>query len=266
MKKAWSILLSLIIIFCASGCSNQASPESLHQGVSSASAISTSNKNQEYITLRDYDFKLNGYRFSKTTDGKDVIVISYDFINNSDKATSQYILKVQAFQGATSLKSNIGQLIESDPFTNANIEDIEPGESIENAEMFFVLLDTGTAIEFKVSPDFVVNPQGDDLYTTTIQLDGEVSVTETKAIETAANIVNYYVDIKDTRPSIDTMDGGDVAVINFSFSNLGKVDCPPSILKYTAYQNGKELERANFIKDGSDALDHFGRTIKSGYA
>ena len=224
----------------------------------------------------EYGFKLNGHRFSTSgstsreaqKNGNSVIVISYSFFNNSDRPTSRFALNIEAWQGASSLKSDIGWLPDDDPYVYGNSKEINPGQAQENVEMFFTLLDNGTDVELKIKPDVVSIPRDGEIYTVTIPLGGETTIKDTQATITEPNFANFFrVDVQGVRLTKDFLSGDDVVVVKFAFANLSPTgtDYPPCVLKYSLLQNGTPLERAYFIKDSAVGLQNLARLLKSGY-
>lgn len=99
----------------------------------------------------DFDVKIGDCTFGEDYDGNKMIVISYDFTNNGDQnATPIFDLVTKAFQDGVSLETAIA--MDSSVY-DAGIcqKEIQPGGSIENCQIAFVLT-SESPVEFEIGP------------------------------------------------------------------------------------------------------------------
>ena len=105
------------------------------------------------VSESDYDVVVNGVTVTDDGEGKDLIVLSMTFTNNSDTATSfGYAINAELFQNDIGLKN--GYLPYNHPSYNNDLSsnsytDIKKGASIE-LQMVFELLDTTNPVELKL--------------------------------------------------------------------------------------------------------------------
>ena len=95
-----------------------------------------------YIEVKDWQIK---YDYS----GKPVLVLTYDWTNNSDDTTSALMsVSVKGFQKGIELE--MGILLDNSIDTGASLRDVRPGTTITVQEVF-ELSDTESEVEFEIS-------------------------------------------------------------------------------------------------------------------
>lgn len=101
-------------------------------------------------TLGNYEIKIKDATFTTDHDNKKVIIINYDFTNNSEKSASAlWALGSKAFQNGIELESAI--LIMNDAYDASTAQkEIKPGVTIENCQTAFVL-DDNSPVEFEMT-------------------------------------------------------------------------------------------------------------------
>lgn len=101
----------------------------------------------------DYEVKINDCFFEKDYEGNDMIVICYDFKNNSDEnATPTWDIMTKAFQDGVSLEVAFSG-------DNSNYDagiaqkELQPGASIENCQIAYTMT-SKSPVEFEIGPIF----------------------------------------------------------------------------------------------------------------
>lgn len=105
-------------------------------------------------TLGNYYASLTGYTLAKDHEGHNVIIVSYDFTNNSAEATSAALsLSLQAFQDGVELDSAF--LLDAPKgYTSENAwKDIKTGVTL-NCQSAFVLFNTNSPVEVEATELF----------------------------------------------------------------------------------------------------------------
>lgn len=115
-------------------------------------ATAASGPQQSEGVLGDYAVKITGYRLAKDYEGKDVIIIQYDFTNNgADAESAMFALTMTAFQDGIQLETAF-MLDDSYQGDNSS-KDIKPGVTI-SCESAYELPNTTSPVEFEVSELF----------------------------------------------------------------------------------------------------------------
>jgi hypothetical protein len=108
MKKLLTVVLSLALVICLAACGStagQAGSAPVDSGTSDLSA-STAPSTVGEGDLGEYHVAITGFSLGKTYDGKDAIIVTYDFTNNSANAQSATVaLYCKAFQDGVQLDS-----------------------------------------------------------------------------------------------------------------------------------------------------------------
>lgn len=150
MKKILLFALVLALSFSLLGCGSTSSPDTASESENADNEATIQQSNSNAGTLGDYAISFTGCTTAKDYEGKDVIIVSYDFTNNSDEATSAALaLYVKAFQNGIELENGI-VIDDIDGYNSDNyMKDIKPGVTL-NVQEAFVLSDT-SSVEFEAS-------------------------------------------------------------------------------------------------------------------
>ncbi len=96
----------------------------------------------------DYVVKITGSSLDKDYEGKQVIVVSYDFTNNSDKAQNfMFAVKAQAFQGGIEL-SDLAIGVDSVDSSLA-LADVKPGSTVTVKEAYILRDNSTVSVEVR---------------------------------------------------------------------------------------------------------------------
>lgn len=102
-----------------------------------------------------------GWELKTDYSGKPVIVLTFDWTNNSKKTTNAASeLMVRGFQGGVAL--DIGFLLDSSVDTGSALRDIKPGTTITVQEVF-TLYDSMTVVEFEITELFSLSREAEAL-------------------------------------------------------------------------------------------------------
>ncbi len=151
MKKLFSLLLATLLLvtfaFFAVGSGEDESTTS--QGNDSAQA--QENNNEE---LGDYTVIIDSCRLAKDYEGKDVVIVKYDFTNNSDDSASFMVaFDDTVYQDGIGLNESY-VLDDSANYSSDNqMKDIKPGSTLD-VEVAYELNDSTTDIEVEVKELF----------------------------------------------------------------------------------------------------------------
>lgn len=96
----------------------------------------------------NYDIKINKFMLNKTSEGKDVVTIFFQFTNNSAETTSFWSINPTAYQNGVEIED----VIESPLYSNWDVK-IRPGVSIEVSSSF-LLFDTTNPVELELEESF----------------------------------------------------------------------------------------------------------------
>lgn len=146
-KKFLAVFLVLVLAMSMVACGSSAdAPEA----TPSNEAETESEANAGSGTLGDYAVSINDARFGTDDEGNKVIVISYDFTNNSDEsASAMWSLVTKAFQNGIELES--AYYVEGIDYNDENEDkEIKPGATITDCQCAFTL-DDDSDVEFEIS-------------------------------------------------------------------------------------------------------------------
>lgn len=166
-KKKWIIIavvavVIILIAVIASGGSDDSSSENSNASVGT-SAVSAESEEKANDTVGDYKCVVKGAKLCKDLTGKDAVLITYEFTNNSDSAVSfDVALDARAYQDGVGLETAI-----LDEDTDYLDVDIKPGVTKE-VKKAYNLRDTSTEIEIEVSELISFS---DDKIVTTVEID-----------------------------------------------------------------------------------------------
>ena len=113
-------------------------------------------------TLGKYAVKFTGYTLAKDYQGQDTVIISFDFTNNNENATSAMVaLNIDAYQDGIELESAILTDAPEGYDSESEMKNIKQGATL-NCQKAFVLSNTSSPVEveaeelFSFSSDKVV--------------------------------------------------------------------------------------------------------------
>lgn len=167
-KKKWIIIAVVVVVIviigaAGAGGSGDNSDESSNT-TAGTSAVSAEKEEKAKDTLGDYKCIVKGAKLCKDWTGKDSVLVTYEFTNNSDSAISfDVALDARAYQDGIGLETAI---LEDDTDLFLDV-DIKPGVTKE-VKKAYVLRDTSTEVEIEVSELISLS---DDKLTTTVKID-----------------------------------------------------------------------------------------------
>ena len=166
-KKKWiiiavvAVVIILIAVIASGGSDDSSSEDSNASAVTSA--VSAESEEKANDTIGDYKCVVKGAKLCKDLTGKDAVLITYEFTNNSDSAVSfDVALDARAYQDGVGLETAI-----LDEDTDYLDVDIKPGVTKE-VKKAYNLRDTSTEIEIEVSELISFS---DDKIVTTVEID-----------------------------------------------------------------------------------------------
>lgn len=166
-KKKWiiiavvAVVIILIAVIASGGSDDSSSEDSNASAVTSA--VSAESEEKANDTVGDFKCVVKGAKLCKDWTGKDAVLITYEFTNNSDSAVSfDVALDARAYQDGVGLETAI-----LDEDTDYLDVDIKPGVTKE-VKKAYNLRDTSTEIEIEVSELISFS---DDKIVTTVEID-----------------------------------------------------------------------------------------------
>ena len=166
-KKKWiiiavvAVVIILIAVIASGGSDDCSSEDSTASAVTSA--VSAESEEKANDTVGDFKCVVKGAKLCKDLTGKDAVLITYEFTNNSDSAVSfDVALDARAYQDGVGLETAI-----LDEDTDYLDVDIKPGVTKE-VKKAYNLRDTSTEIEIEVSELISFS---DDKIVTTVEID-----------------------------------------------------------------------------------------------
>ena len=166
-KKKWiiiavvAVVIILIAVIASGGSDDSSSEDSNASAVTSA--VSAESEEKANDTVGDFKCVVKGAKLCKDLTGKDAVLITYEFTNNSDSAVSfDVALDARAYQDGVGLETAI-----LDEDTDYLDVDIKPGVTKE-VKKAYNLRDTSTEIEIEVSELISFS---DDKIVTTLEID-----------------------------------------------------------------------------------------------
>lgn len=156
-----AFVIILIAVIASGGSDDSSSEDSNASAVTSA--VSAESEEKANDTVGDYKCVVKGAKLCKDWTGKDAVLITYEFTNNSDSAVSfDVALDARAYQDGVGLETAI-----LDEDTDYLDVDIKPGVTKE-VKKAYNLRDTSTEIEIEVSELISFS---DDKIVTTVKID-----------------------------------------------------------------------------------------------
>ena len=166
-KKKWiiiavvAVVIILIAVIASGGSDDSSSEDSNASAVTST--VSAESEEKANDTVGDFKCVVKGAKLCKDWTGKDAVLITYEFTNNSDSAVSfDVALDARAYQDGVGLETAI-----LDEDTDYLDVDIKPGVTKE-VKKAYNLRDTSTEIEIEVSELISFS---DDKIVTTVEID-----------------------------------------------------------------------------------------------
>lgn len=166
-KKKWiiiavvAVVIILIAVIASGGSDDSSSEDSNASAVTSA--VSAESEEKANDTVGDFKCVVKGAKLCKDLTGKDAVLITYEFTNNSDSAVSfDVALDARAYQDGVGLETAI-----LDEDTDYLDVDIKPGVTKE-VKKAYNLRDTSTEIEIEVSELISFS---DNKIVTTVEID-----------------------------------------------------------------------------------------------
>lgn len=140
-KKYIAILAvtAMLLVLCACGAASAQSTPTASQTAETADGE----------TLGDYSVSVTGYTLAKTYEGKDAVVVTYHWTNNSEDTTDfMAAFNTMVYQSGTACGTAIATS-DSGYSVDSQTEDVNPGESLD-VQMAYLLQDTANPIEVDV--------------------------------------------------------------------------------------------------------------------
>lgn len=155
MKKFFAFLLASMMVFSLVACGSDTAAQGDVTPTPTEEGSDENNvKNEESGVLGDYTVNFTGYTLAKDYEGNDAIIVSYDFTNNSEEATSALAaLQIQVFQDGIELETAI--LSDAPDGYNSENEwkDIKTGATL-NCQAAYILSNTSSPVEVEASEFF----------------------------------------------------------------------------------------------------------------
>ncbi|MBP3696376.1 MAG: DUF5067 domain-containing protein [Clostridia bacterium] len=163
MSKKLSAILAVLMValFAFFAIASSSDGEKTEQDAGKADAQNADSN------VGEYSVDIKSARLSESWDGKDVVVITYGFTNNSDDSASFGVaFEDNAYQNGVGLERAY-TLKDGDPYDDGNqYKDIKTGATLD-VEVPYVLNDTETDVEVEVEELFGLN---DDMVTRTFSI------------------------------------------------------------------------------------------------
>lgn len=148
MKRFLPVLLSLLVVF-GFACFALGSGEDKDQKVTQENGNAQTTV-EDNTRLGDYAVEIYSCRCVKDFEGKDIVIITYKFTNNSDKnANFLFAFSDNVFQDGIGLNKAYYLGDSVDYSSDNQTKDIKPGSTLD-VECAYELNDTKTDIEVEV--------------------------------------------------------------------------------------------------------------------
>ena len=159
MKKLLSLclvlLLSFLLVACGGGTSSSAQgedPAPVAGDNADSSPAQTDPAPAETAgegDLGDYHVRVTGYRLAKDYDGKDAVILDYEFTNNGeDAASAMFSLSFKLYQDGIELERAV---VLDDSYDSDNeLKDIKTGATLA-CQCAYVLGNTTSPVEVEIS-------------------------------------------------------------------------------------------------------------------
>lgn len=134
LKKIFVGVFALTMVVALSACTTETTDSKSSKAESSAaeskeeSAESSEESSEEETETAEFTFAINSTSFGKDYEDKDVLIIKYDFTNNSDEATSfTFACQDTVFQDGIECDSTVIGCDDID--SQEQLNDIQPGKT-----------------------------------------------------------------------------------------------------------------------------------------
>lgn len=161
-KKILATILTALICVSAAACGDSSSTNTSSGNAEPSSAASSNtpvadNTSKEESSslpssgeVGDYTVAIQDCSFDKDSEGNKVIIINWDFTNNSDEAIMPLVaVQTKAYQDGVELETAI--LISDNYDAGIAQKQVKPGASLNGCQDAFVL-SSDSPVEFEVSP------------------------------------------------------------------------------------------------------------------
>ena len=165
----WGVIIAIIVIIIAAAGSSNSSSEDSSDATSSesttASSVNAEKEETDDNTIGDFKCVVKGAKLTKDWQGKDAVLITYEFTNNSDDPISfDGALDDKLYQDGIELESAILSSDEEAKLIDA--VDLKPGITKE-VKKAYSLRNKKSEIEVEIQEIFSFS---DDMIKTTINL------------------------------------------------------------------------------------------------
>ncbi len=151
MKKFLSLLLALIMALSLVACGSNANtptPDDKNTPTNEQA------KDESKGKLGDYAVQFTGFSLAKDYEGNDAIIVTYDFTNNSEEATSAMTaLVIRAYQDGVQLSSAILMDAPDGYDAENEMKNIKTGATLA-CQTSFVLSSTSSPVEVEAEELF----------------------------------------------------------------------------------------------------------------
>lgn len=159
----FAVILVIIIAACSSGSSDDSSTKADKN--SASSSMSAEKEKSDDSTIGDYKCVIKGAKITKDWQGKNAVIVTYEFTNNSDNAISfDSSLDAKVFQDGIELETAV--LSDDDDAKLFDTVDLKPGITKE-VKKAYLLRNKDSELEVEVQELFSFS---DDVIKKTIKL------------------------------------------------------------------------------------------------
>lgn len=156
MNKFISVVLIIVMMFSMCACSSEPastlSEPPVSGSVEAPSIADTPEVKSETATI-PVAVEILGYNIGKDYDGKDCIIVSVKWTNNTDEACSYWMtISDIAYQGGVELETSFPSSSDETAYEKYSADSLElrPGASIE-VDCYFILRNNTDDVEFEFS-------------------------------------------------------------------------------------------------------------------
>ena len=139
MKKIIMVMIMMCMGFAFCACGSGSESESVDN--SNATETSAEVEDTSKATIGSYEVTIKDYELIQDDEGKDAIMVSFEFTNNSEENISpDYAVYEQCFQNGVELELGTIYIGEetTDPLYENSYREIQPGTTIETKECFIL--------------------------------------------------------------------------------------------------------------------------------
>lgn len=160
MKKVLITLLCLCLLFPLAGCSSGNSGDSANNNETATSSTSSGKATFEndVLTAKEAVFKLTGSELGTDYDGKPMLLVFFDYTNNSDEAKNIQMAWLNHFNaeqntGSTTERLSLGFPDMDFPYPELRdmlLKDANPGATV-SAVYYYEVPDASYPVDLKIS-------------------------------------------------------------------------------------------------------------------